>query len=136
MTRIFLDSAPLIYLTERADAPAAQVQRQLAQWIERGDALVTSSLTLLELLVHPKRRGDLRLESKYRALLATLLSDALVPLDERVAELAAQLRATHKLATPDAIQAGCAIASGCDIFYTNDKQFMKVPEFTTLLCTA
>ena len=131
MRRVFVDTAPLIYLVEADERE--YVVAQLQRWIEAGDALVSSVITLTELLVHPRRREDERMARKYRVLLDSLLAEPLISIDENVADLAAALRAAHGLRTPDALQLAAALTHGCDIFCTNDRAFVKVDDIEVVL---
>lgn len=126
--RIFIDTAPLIYLLEGQDLISDQVENQLSRWISAGETLITSTVTLLELLVVPKKQGDKRLVRKYQALLTDLLSEPLHPLSEPVAETAAEIRGTYGYKTPDSIQLATAIHAGADIFFTNDLRLKNFPE--------
>ena len=130
--KIFIDTAPLIYLIEGEEEFANTVEKQLNQWITTGQNLVTSTLTLLELLVAPMRQRNKHLVQKYRALLQDLLSEPLIPLSEAVSEMAAHIRGLNGLKTPDSIQLATAQYSGADIFYTNDKMLSKFPDIEIL----
>ena len=131
--RIFIDTAPLIYLLEGQSAVSDQVETQLGQWISTGKTLITSTMTLLELLVIPKKQGDNRMVRKYRALLTDLLSEPLVSLTESIAEMAAEIRGTNGFKTPDSIQLATAVHSGADIFFTNDLRLAKYTEIEVLI---
>ena len=130
--KIFIDTAPLIYLIEGEEDFANIVEKQLNQWITAGQNLATSTLTLLELLVAPMRQQNKRLVQKYRALLQDLLSEPLIPLSEAVSEMAANIRGVNGLKTPDSIQLATALYSGADIFYTNDKMLSKFSDIEIL----
>ena len=130
--RIFIDTAPLIYLLEGQSTVSDQVEIQLGQWISTGKTLITSTMTLLELLVIPKKQGDNRMVRKYRALLTDLLSEPLVPLTESIAEMAAEIRGTNGFKTPDSIQLATAVHSGADIFFTNDLRLANYTEIEVL----
>ena len=54
-------------------------------------------------------------------------------MDAATAEMAAQLRATYGLRTPDALHLGSAITSGCQVFLTNDADFKRVTEVRVVL---
>ena len=69
MKHVFLDTSPLIYLAEGSPEYRDHVLQQLTRWIENDVLLGTSTLTLLELLVGPKKENNLRLERQYRSLL-------------------------------------------------------------------
>ena len=120
MLKIFIDTAPLIYLFEGQESLCAPVRRQLDDWLVAGAELATSVITVMELLVHPIRRGDTALEYRYRAGLADLMTEPFFPVDETVAALAARYRALHGCRPADALQLAAAVIRRCDIFYTND----------------
>lgn len=130
--KVFIDSSPFIYMVEGGDSYADRVETQLGQWISAGMILSTSALTLMELLVVPKKMKDGRLVRKYHALLQNLLSEPLITLDGPVAERAAQIRADFGFKTADSIQLAAAMESGADIFYTNDLRLSKFPDLTIL----
>ena len=131
--RIFLDTAPLIYLCEGTAAFSQAVSNQLEQWIRSEAILGTSTLTLLELLVVPKREKNERLATKYQALLADLLTDPPISLDETTAVKAADYRAAYGLKTPDAVQLATAVRHGYDLFYTNDRKLACCQDLEILL---
>ena len=49
-----------------------------------------------------------------------------VDADLQTADLAARLRAAHRLQTPDALQAATALRAGATAFITNDPVFLRV----------
>ena len=51
----------------------------------------------------------------------------------RVAETAADLRASYNLRTPDALQLATAIVSGCQGFLTNDRGLIRVKTIPVLV---
>jgi predicted nucleic acid-binding protein len=133
MKRVFLDTAPLIYLLEGRGGRQKTVAEQFRHWVENGTSLETSVLTLTELLTGPRRDGNEHLARHYRAGLADLLGRPLLGIDEKVADHAASLRANFKFRTPDALQLSAAIHAGCDVFYTNDKRLLVCSEIDVLL---
>ena len=126
--RVFIDTAPLIYLCEGTETQNQSVSSQLAKWLEAENSLGSSTMTLLELLVVPFRENNKRLAIKYRTLLNDLLSEPLIPLDETIAESASFYRADYGFKTPDAIQIATAIQHGYDAFYTNDRKLSACNE--------
>ena len=126
--RIFIDTAPLIYLCEGTEKQNQSVSTQLGQWLEAERILGSSTITLLELLVVPFRENNKRLALKYRTLLHDLLSEPLIPLDETIAESASFYRAEYGFKTPDAIQLATAVQHGYDVFYTNDRKLSACNE--------
>jgi len=124
----FLDASALIYLVE-GEAPWVQsTQATLQQLaVEAPDlTLAVSRLSVLECRVAPLRRGDQAILDRFEALFA--LSDLqTVELSASVIELATQLRATHGLRTPDALQAACCLQLGPDaVMVTGDAGFQRV----------
>ncbi len=118
MSRIFWDTNLYIYLIEGKSLMAQQVAVLRKKMRARGDQLLTSTLTLGEVLVKPLQMGDLKLASLYQQELA--LSSVLVPFDAKAAGTYARLRSDRALRAPDAIQLACAATAGVDLFVTND----------------
>jgi predicted nucleic acid-binding protein len=130
--KVFIDTAPLIYLIEGSTEFADRVEVQLSQWINADMILTSSTLTLLELLVIPHKQKNNRLVQKYRALMQDLLSVPMVELNQTIAVSAAEIRGNYGFKTPDSIQLATALHSGSDIFYTNDLRLSKFKEITIL----
>ena len=86
--------------------------------LESGDQLMTSAITLGEILVKPIQNGDAKAVAYYQKLIAT--TAAVIPFEEKAALACARLRADRSLRPPDAIQLACAAAAGTDLFITND----------------
>ena len=87
---------------------------------------------MTELLVQPYRDGDeLRVNSFY-ALLTTFPQLKWIAPDLEIADIAARLRASHRLRTPDAIQAATAVKCQASGFITNDRAFARLTSFETL----
>jgi predicted nucleic acid-binding protein len=118
MSRIFWDTNLFIYLFEGSAAFGGQVATLREKMLLRGDQLVTSALTLGEVLVKPIKEGDTRLSKEYADALPAVA--VLLPFDEKAATVYAQLRGDSGLRAPDAIQLACAAAFGVDLFVTND----------------
>lgn len=128
-----LDTGPLIYyIEEHADfLPHVAPFFEAA---ERGEfRVVTSLVTLIEVLIHPLRQGRPELAQQYRDVL--LHSEHLLPvrLDEGVAEKAAELRANYNLRTPDAIQLATAFRSGASWFLTSDACLPEIDGISILV---
>ncbi len=131
--KVFIDTAPIIYLAETEGKRSDSISGQLEEWIEKDYLLLTSSITLAEILVHPKKKNDSALVSRYKEILEELLSSPLLPLDAVAAELSAEYRAKYNLNAPDAFQAACAVSNGCRIFYTNDRKLRRVKEIEVVV---
>jgi predicted nucleic acid-binding protein len=128
-----LDTGPLIYYIEEHPAFLPRVL-PFFEAAERGEfQVVTSLVTLVEVLVHPLREGRHDLASQYRDILLRSANLTTVPLDESIAQQAAELRAVHKLRTPDAIQLATALRSGASWFLTSDADLPEIPGLSTLI---
>lgn len=115
-----LDIAPLIYFMER-HPKYYQSTDHFFRALNRGDfRAVTSTITLTEVLVHPLRLGNTELARQYRTILTNSPELSIFPISIEVAEIAANLRASHNLRTPDAIQIATAIQQKSSFFLTND----------------
>jgi len=89
---------------------------------ERGDELLTSTLTLGEITSKPLSQGDTDRCQRYEN--AILANAAVLSFDLGAARQFARLRATQlkSIRPPDAIQLACAAAAGIDLFLTNDSR--------------
>jgi predicted nucleic acid-binding protein len=121
-----LDTAPLIYFIEENPAYIETV-RFFFEAMDRGDFLVvTSTVTLLEVLVHPFRSNNRKLAAEYRDILLNAKL-TILEVSTSIAEQAAQLRAAYNIRTPDAIQVSAALSAGASHFLTNDIRLPEIP---------
>lgn len=88
---------------------------------------------MLEVLVHPLKKGDEFLAEKYREIL--LYSKGLTTFEilNDVSEIAAKLRAKYSIKTPDTIQIATAIHYGANGFLTNDPTLTRVKEIEIII---
>jgi predicted nucleic acid-binding protein len=129
---IAIDTAIIIYFIER-HAVYTDLLRPLFRAADAGERLlVTSGITLLEVLVRPYRLGDTALAERYEALLSRSRGLTLVDLSRSVLRAAAQLRAVHGIATPDALQVAAALSTRCGSFLTNDRRIPELPGMRVL----
>lgn len=128
-----LDTSPLIYFIE--DHPS--YAKRLSAFFEAVDRerirVVTSVVTLAEVLVRPLRERRPDLVQRYREILLNSAGFETLPVSAEIAEQAAQLRATHGLRTPDALQLATALDAGARIFLTNDAQLPKTSHLEVLV---
>jgi predicted nucleic acid-binding protein len=102
--------------------------------MNRGEfQVVTSTLTLTEVLVHPLKAGNVELACEYRDIILNQEYLTTFPVSAAIAEHAAQLRASYHLRTPDAIQIATAIQEGATVFLTNDGRLPALVELEILL---
>ena len=120
MSRIFWDTNLFIYLFEGYGELSAKVQALRKRMLARGDQLLTSTLTLGELLVKPMENGAADLCQRYE--LALSAAAVLIPFDAKAAIQYARLRCDRSIRPPDAIQLACASAARVDLFITNDER--------------
>ncbi len=119
MSRIFLDTNFFIYLIEGTGPRAVRTKYLLSAFSSRKDEILTSVMTLGELLVQPMRAGDRLLVQRYRQLLRGP-GITVLPFLEDAAETFARVRCDTSIRPPDAIQLATAGTAGCDLFLTND----------------
>src|SRR5450631_3145679 len=125
-----MDTAPLICFIEE-NPTYIEIVDPFFEAVERNEfSVVTSIVTLLEVLVHPIRAGDSKLAQRYRDLLLHSKGLATISLTQEIAEEAARLRGTYrKIRTPDAIHIATAINANASFFLTND---MSLPSLSNL----
>ena len=127
-----LDTTPLIYFTE-PNLEYIEIVRPFFQAISNKEIeVVTSIVTLLEVLVIPKRNNDTEVAQKYRGFLLEEDNVTTYLLDQDIAEEAARIRAFYTLRTPDAIQLATAIYAGASFFITNDTRLPSLPDLKVL----
>jgi predicted nucleic acid-binding protein len=125
---VYLDTNPLIYLTEGNPAFKAHIENLFTQFDKAQVQFVTSELALTEVLVHPLRSHDTELVAIYERLFDTLVRT--LPVSREVLIYAAQLRAlTPGLRTPDAIHLATATLAKADAFVSGDAGIKDLPEF-------
>ena len=119
---IGVDAMTFIYLIEEHPTFLPIIAPLFRRADRGGERLVTSALTLLEVLVAPYRAGNRRLADRYEALLTRSRGIELVALTHDQLRAAAELRSAIKVKTPDALQLAAAIGAGCRAFVTNDRR--------------
>lgn len=118
-----VDTAPLIYFTEENPQYIHEIT-PFFKAIGSGEiTVVTSIVSLLEVLVHPIKSGNADLTKKYHELLFKTEGLKTIDVTQEVAEEAARLRASYNIRTPDAIHIASAIKAGADYILTNDIRF-------------
>lgn len=127
-----LDTVAFIYWIEENRAYLG-ILAPLFQAVEAGRVeIISSALTLLEVLVVPYRAGRLALAERYEALLTRSRHVRLIEIDRSQLRSAAQLRAFHGVRTPDSLQLAAALAARCPVFVTNDRSLPEIPGLRVL----
>jgi len=122
-----LDTAIFIYFIEEHPQFLPLVEPVFAA-IDAGSLEgVTSGLTLLETLVAPYRAGNAPLAERYNALLTSSRGIRFIDLHRPLLRAAAQLRATVRVKTPDALQLTAALSANCATYLTNDRDLPSIP---------
>ncbi len=122
-----LDTVAFIYFIEEHPAFLPLVASLFGDADAGRRTIVTSAVTLLEVLVVPYRVGNLPLASRYEDLLTRARGVRLVELDRSQLRAAAQLRALYRVRTPDALQLAAALSNRCKAFVTNDRALPALP---------
>jgi uncharacterized protein len=120
MSRIFWDTNLFIYFLEGNNQLSVDTRRLRKNMLARGDQLLTSALTLGEVLVKPLERGDRVRCKMYEDAINKTAS--LVPFNAQAAWKYASVRFDRSLRAPDAVQLACAASANVDLFVTNDRR--------------
>jgi predicted nucleic acid-binding protein len=124
LSKIFFDTNLFIYLFEGLEPNRGRVIAIRKRMIERGDRIITSAMTLGEVLVKPTKLGQTSLVEQYDRAIRTTAQ--VISFDPSIAWRYASLRATHTIRNADAIQLACAAHVGVDLFITNDTQLQRL----------
>jgi len=126
--RVGIDTMVFIYYLE--DHPTySRLVRPLFEALESRKIVgVTSVITLMEILVHPKRSGKVAAARDYQDLLLTYPNLVIADIDKETADIASDLRAKYGIRPPDALQLAAVLQGGASGFITNDTQLKQVEE--------
>lgn len=119
MARIFWDTNLFIYLFEQNAEWAPRVIELREKMLMRGDQLLTSWLTVGEVLTKPKELQNAVLEKSYLDFFRSG-SLELIPFDFEAAQRYSEIRSRERVRPADSIQLACAAAAATDLFVTND----------------
>jgi predicted nucleic acid-binding protein len=124
---VAVDTAVFIYFIEEEPRYLPLVAPLFQEAAKGKRQLVTSAVTLLEVLVVPYRAGDVQLADHYELLLTRSRGIRIVDVTRAQLKAAAQLRAATGMKTPDALQIAAALSAGCRTLLTNDRGLPVVP---------
>jgi predicted nucleic acid-binding protein len=134
VSRLFLDTAPVIYFVEQHPQYFYLVREVFEQLHNTPLINVVSPITLAECLVQPYRLGQAELQQEFIELMTNNDNIEFVPFaNETLAIDAALKRARYNLQLPDAFQIAVALATGCEAFLTNYVTFRRITELPILL---
>jgi len=130
---IYLDANCFIYSVEKID-PYRTILDTLWQAISDGQVkVITSELTLLEVLIKPLKEKDMFTAAIYRIILRHSPDVHMIPVTQTILENAANLRASLNLKTPDAIHAATAMLHESALLVTNDSGFRRIPDLKLMI---
>jgi predicted nucleic acid-binding protein len=133
VTLLGVDTAPFIYLVERHPVYIDRV-RAVFQQVNSGNLrVITSAVTIPEVLAMPIAKKTANYEREYREMLLNTDNITTTPVSIVIADIAASLRGRYNLKTPDALHLATAIESGCQAFLTNDHGVKRVTELRVLV---
>src|SRR6202161_719912 len=121
------DTAVFIYFIEEHPQFLPLVEPLFREVNDGRKELVTSALTLLEVLVVPYRSGNHLLAGRYEALLTHSRGVHVADISRDHLRAAAQLRAATGVKTPDSLQVVAALAAWCQTFLTHDTGLTTIP---------
>ena len=130
--RIYIDSAPLIYLVEDVAPHASVLESRLSA---PDITQVCSELSRMECRVKPIRDEEDDLLAAFDSYFSHIITEV-IPLSRQVIDRATELRARYRFRTPDAIHLAAAIIGGCDLFLSNDHRLSKCGEIRVEVITA
>jgi len=123
---IGLDTCIFVYHLE-AHSRYLPLTQELLTGIQAGEqAAITSTVTVMELTVHPWRLDQPAVAREYEALLAHFPHLTLADVTRDVARRAAQLRARYRLRPADALQVATALVHGATAFVSNDRGLTRL----------
>ena len=126
--RVFIDTAPIIYFLENSSIYMESMKKFFTRCMKEHIQIVTSTLTIEEYLVSPYSKGKLEYVDNFKRFIE-YMNIEVVDIDSSIAEQGAKIRGQYKnFKAMDALQIATAIVSGCDMFFTNDKQLRQEKE--------
>jgi predicted nucleic acid-binding protein len=123
MSRVFWDTNLFVYLLEDYGDLSRRASEIRTRMTERGDELLTSALTLGEVLVKPLEAGNAVLAARYED--AIVRSATVLAFTRETARRYAEIRRDRAVRAPDAVQLACASQARVDLFITNDDRLTQ-----------
>jgi predicted nucleic acid-binding protein len=133
VTRLFLDTAPVIYYAEK-DARYLSVVDTIFDCLDSGRMqAVTSPVTLAECLVVPYRLSQETLRQVFSDIIINGANVVFACIDDKTGTVAAELRARYNISLTDALQVAVALQNDCEAFLTNDMTLKRLTELNILV---
>jgi predicted nucleic acid-binding protein len=125
--KLYLDASVVILHIQGSPRVQASINVRMQCATDAGGQIIASDLTRLECRVRPLRTGDVALMARYDQFFNSG-EVTLVPISREAWDSAAEVRAKHRLKTPDALHVACAVTLGCDLLLTADGRLARCPE--------
>lgn len=125
MARVFWDTNLFIYLFEKNAEWSPRVIELRRRMLTRGDELLTSYLTVGEVITKPRQMNNAMLERSYLNFFSSG-SIELIHFDLVAAQRYGDIRSRERVRPADAIQLACAAAARTDLFVTNDNRLSRL----------
>jgi predicted nucleic acid-binding protein len=122
---VYLDSMQWIYFFEQNPLFYPQTRSMILRAQAVRSNFLSSHLILAEVLVVPKKNGDVFTATRYRRFFLSA-SVNLIPFGTDVAERFADLRASTRVKPADALHLALAASAGTDYFVTTDTKLHSV----------
>jgi predicted nucleic acid-binding protein len=123
-----LDTSVFIYHFE-AHSRYLPLTQELLTGVQAGQwSAITSTITVMELTVHPWKIGRSAVAREYEALLIHFPNLTLADVTRDVARRAAQLRALHNVRPADALQVAATLLENATAFVTNDRKLTRLSQ--------
>jgi predicted nucleic acid-binding protein len=125
---VVVDAAPIIYFLEDHPTLGARFAALFERVAQGEISIVTSAITLAEVLAGPLAAGNEILAEQYRVALTEGAGWSVHPVTASLAVVAARFRVRHRLKLPDAIQLATAVDVGAYALVTHDRDFRGVED--------
>ena len=131
--RVFIDTAPFIYLLEKHPEFIDRIKKYFTELYTDKAEILTSVITLSEFGVKPNKEGKPELVQQFEEF-TKKVGIEMVEVTREHAKLSSQLRGKYQfLKGMDSLQIAIAQLEHCDRFFTNDTKLAKIEEIEIVL---
>jgi predicted nucleic acid-binding protein len=130
--RVYLDANIFILFVEAAFASGSALHQIFDGIGKLRWAVVTSDLSLAEVLVRPIQLRNEKMIAIYEAALQARPGLERSAIDVSILRSCARIRADHGLRLPDAIHVASALATNCQFLITEDKRLRSFDQLQVL----
>ena len=131
MSLAYLDSCVITYVLDEDPRFGPSARATLADLRQQRLQPVISPLVRLECLVRPMALAESERLHRYHSFLQLF---PVLTIHDRTFELATELRAGHRLRTPDAIHLATALSHHCHTLITNDQRLNQAAGDLRIRC--